>query len=357
MSVLFSTGVTKFAKDSRDRLLFWRYNQNLKQIIKKKMQAFQWETGPLNIENKKKCDDYALDVLGWKGYSIGLQLYTLRAGKFKEGWIPENYFYNKVMPEWQGKYGQISHLRCLTTKLFKDTVNLDLAYLVNNRWHTNDLNPISEDQLLNTLRKSTEKVVYKLDNSYQGRGIIIQETKKINLNYLKSLGNGVLQNFVCQHEFFNQFTTNSVSCIRLTTVITLKGEPEIRGAFLRLGQSSDSHVQYNSEIAVSINLQTGILDTIGYNSDWTSCSIHPDHKVKFEDKKIPCFNKMVKTALDLHLQMPLVGVIGWDLIINDNDEIVMMEWNGYGSDVAFSEITQGPCFTGLGWEQKGEIMN
>ncbi|MDF4221144.1 sugar-transfer associated ATP-grasp domain-containing protein [Maribacter sp. M208] len=350
MSIIFSKEVTDLLKNNRDRLLLWRYNQNLKLIIERKMKAFESETGALSKQDKYKCDSYAKEILGWKGYSIGLQLYTLRAGIFKEGWIPENYFYTRVMPKWQGQYGQTSNLRCLNSKFFKSKKNLDLAYLVNNRWYTINFTPINEYELLEILKKTSEKVVFKLDSSYQGRGIYIQQIEKLNLSYLKKLGNGVLQRFIKQHEFFNQFTTNSVSCVRITSVISLDGSPEVRGAFLRIGQSKDSYVNYESEIAVAINMQNGKMQPTGYYSDWTSCNFHPDSKVHFENKKIPLFKNMIETVLNLHKQMPLVGIIGWDVIVDENNDIVLMEWNGYGSDVAFSEFSQGPCFKNLGWE-------
>ena len=55
--------------------------------------------------------------------------------------------------------------------------------------------------------------------------------------------------------------------------------------------------------------------------------------------------------MELHRSIPFVRSIGWDLIIDINDTVKVMEWNGYHNDIKFSEATQGPCFSDLGWEK------
>ena len=49
--------------------------------------------------------------------------------------------------------------------------------------------------------------------------------------------------------------------------------------------------------------------------------------------------------------VPFARSIGWDMIVDNNNEIQVMEWNGSHNDIKFSEATQGPCFSNLGWEK------
>ncbi|OWW26228.1 hypothetical protein B4Q04_00655 [Zobellia sp. OII3] len=348
--MLQSEKLKKLVKKNGERVLLWRYHQNQNNFVRKRIKAVRTETGPLNQIDKKKCDNYSREILGWQGYSPWLQLYTLRSGKFREGWIPENYFGTQIMPKIQGSYGKTSNLRSLAHKLFKSNVHPDLAYFSNGNWYTLDGIPMSEVEVHVMLKKESDKMVYKLDGSYQGRGIYVRSTNSLNLGELTQKGNGLVQRFIKQHDFFSQFSSVSTACIRLTTVITPNGQTELRGAFLRLGQANDTHVQYHSEIAVAIDLASGALHATGYHPNWTSCTHHPDHHIAFKGLVIPNFKEAVAETLSLHQQMPMVGVIGWDLIIDKEGKTVLMEWNGYGSDVAFSEMTQGPCFIGLGWE-------
>ena len=47
-------------------------------------------------------------------------------------------------------------------------------------------------------------------------------------------------------------------------------------------------------------------------------------------------------------------IIGWDIIVDDNEKIQIIEWNGEACDIKFSEATTGPCFLGLHWEKYRE---
>jgi hypothetical protein len=70
----------------------------------------------------------------------------------------------------------------------------------------------------------------------------------------------------------------------------------------------------------------------------------------YAGKKIPNFQNCVSTVLELHQQLPYVRCIGWDLIVDEQEQINLMEWNGLDNDIKVSEATQGPCFSDMGWE-------
>jgi hypothetical protein len=49
--------------------------------------------------------------------------------------------------------------------------------------------------------------------------------------------------------------------------------------------------------------------------------------------------------------VPFTSIIGWDVAVDENHNVKVMEWNGDHNDIKFSEATQGPCFSDLGWEE------
>ena len=49
--------------------------------------------------------------------------------------------------------------------------------------------------------------------------------------------------------------------------------------------------------------------------------------------------------------MPYARCIGWDVTVDSEEKVNLMEWNGEHNDIKFAEATQGPCFLGLGWEE------
>ena len=138
-----------------------------------------------------------------------------------------------------------------------------------------------------------DRVVFKLDGSRQGNGVYVFDRGNFDRETIKSLGNGVIQKFITQHRVFNAFASKPVATLRLT----------------------------------------------------------PDSGVRFSGVKIPAFAQCVATVLDLHQRIPFARCIGWDVTVDADENVQVMEWNGEHNDVKFSEATQGPCFSDLKWER------
>ena len=102
---------------------------------------------------------------------------------------------------------------------------------------------------------------------------------------------------------------------------------------------------------LNVNLSTGELSRTGYTPDWLGIEEHPDTKIKFCGMRIPMFSECLSTVLDLHRKIPFARCVGWDLTIDNEDRVRLMEWNGEHNDIKFSEATHGPCFADLGWER------
>lgn len=204
---------------------------------------------------------------------------------------------------------------------------------------------------MNIIRSEDFKVLFKTDSSSKGKGIHFLEKEKLKIAHLEHLGNGVIQKYINQHSFFKDISPNSVATLRITSVINDDGEITVNASYLRVGRISDTHVKSSSHIRIPVNIITGELDSFGYTTNWLKINEHPDTKFIFQNKKIPNFDKFISTALKLHKMIPFTRCIGWDMIINTDNEIQVMEWNGSHNDIKFSEATQGPCFSNLGWEE------
>ncbi len=105
----------------------------------------------------------------------------------------------------------------------------------------------------------------------------------------------------------------------------------------------------SSSVSVPLNINTGELNSKGY-MNWVEVDAHPDSNTSFQNKTIPNFNKCIDKALKMHRVIPFVGCIGWDLTVDNLEEIQLIEWNGINNDIKLSEATTGPCFKNLDWE-------
>lgn len=156
----------------------------------------------------------------------------------------------------------------------------------------------------------------------------------------------MFQKIVRQHDFFNNIFPHPGATIRVTTGLDESGKATVRSAYLRLGRSGDKsqHVQSYSAVKIPIDITNGELFPVGYLSDWSSVNVHPDTGVKFEDLVIPGFKEACLKIESLHNKHPFVQCIGWDISINNEEEVEVMEWNTAHNDIKFSEAVHGPCF-------------
>ena len=328
----------------------YNYNYSHNQLAKRSLKTIESIKGKTDPKLIAISKEYATDILGWSGYAPWLQAYSAMAGEFKEGWLPENYFGNVIVPKLQGDVGKTSFLKPLSKKLFSSSAFPDVGHFVNGAFYSENYEYVEGAKISSYLFKDTEKVVFKLNNSAQGIGVFVMEKDFFDYRQIQSLGDGVFQRYIQQHSFFSQIMPNSVSTMRILTVLTNDGRASVRAVYLRVGRNQDSHVKSNSQISIPINIKNGEFNDLGHSKMWYTLNNHPDTGFEFKNQKIPGFDKFINKALELQNAMPFVKCIGWDMILDDKEHVQVMEWNGFNTGIGFAEFTQGPCFKGLGWE-------
>lgn len=307
------------------------------------------ETGELSAHDRRLCDHYAIDILGHRYYAPWLYVYSAVSREFRFGWIPDNYYGAVVVPAIQGSYGRTSFLRGLNTAFFHSDLFPDLATYANGIFFNSRYGHISYKDIKTFLFCGRSQVVFKADNSYQGRGLHVMTPDTFTIELLRGIGNGTFQQSIVQHPLLERFADNSVATLRLTTVYEDNGEISLRAAYLRLGSGRDTHVQSSSHIRVSIDQKTGEFSAVGYTPEWTTIDKHPYSLQVFAGCHVPNFRSAINEVKALHKMAPFVRCIGWDVAIDCNGNPKLMEWNGVHNDIKFSEATQGPCFSDLGW--------
>jgi len=260
-----------------------------------------------------------------------------------------------VIPVLKGKYGKITNLNTLNNYIFKSNLFPDIAYYTNGLCLSTDYKIISTEKVKEIVFKRSKKVVFKIDNSQQGKGVYFFDKTNFETKKIALLGNGVVQDFINQHNFFKEIIPNSVATIRITTVMDNNGNASARACYLSLGREIVTHVKSDTNIKIPVDLKTGKISEQGYLVDWNIIDRHPDTNIVFANKQIPHFDKCVTTAVELQKLIPFVRSIGWDMIIDENNNIKIMEWNGNHNGIKFSEATQGPTFADLGWENLWKI--
>jgi len=337
------------AKGALTRIRLKRFHLIHRKQARNALRIIERQKGKTNRKNITLADAYAREVLGSKIYAPWLYVYAAYRGDFREGWIPDNYYGEVVVPKIQGDYGKLSFNNLLSNSFFNTARFPDMAYYVNGQWFSKDLQPIQAAELLQIVF-SNGAILFKTDHSFQGKGVHLFEKKDFNLETIQRLGNGVFQKFIRQHPFFDDFGIGATATIRITTIVNANCEVYCRAAYLRMGRKGETHVLSHTQVKVAIDITSGKLLEEGHLSSWESLKCHPDTQIEFHGKTIPHFENAVALCQELHSRAIYIGAIGWDVAIDAFGEVYLLEWNGFHNDIKYSEATQGPCFADLGWE-------
>jgi hypothetical protein len=326
-----------------------RYHKRHEDEASKALEILRSDNGrTLSAVSKKSADEYAADVLGGREYAPWLYVYAAMAGEFRNGWIPDNFFGEVVVPLANKHLGHLTGLKTLSSRILQSDALPDLAYHVDGVLYGRDFSVITREVLSEIAMSSGPHVFVKADRSDQGKGVEKIASQDLRDVDFARIGDCVVQSAVEQHEFFEKIISGPIATLRITTVKTPLGVVEVRAAFLRLGRRGSDLIG-NTSVCVSIIDDSGRLDAFGYYN-WHRLEAHPDSGVPVGGSRIPEFANAVNTCVELHARFPHLTVVGWDVAISKDGSIKIFEWNGGHCDIKFSEATVGPCFTGLDWE-------
>ena len=347
MSRAFQTA-KKIAKAALRR----HYARNHLRAARFRLATLEAAYGPLNPADRARCDTYAVEVLGHKKFAAWLYVYAHVAGEFRDGWIADNFYDECVLPHNSGPYGELSGLRSLNMRLFDAPEFPDLAAQINGMVIARDGSVVRDKDLGEVLFAQADRVIFKSDSSQSGIGVVVLDRAGFDPRRVRSLGAGIFQTFVRQHEVFQRLgNTPAVATLRLTTVADETGQISLRGGYLRFGQNNDAYLRSANEVNAVVDLATGELSPVGYLPNWLRIDRHPNSDLPFAGQSIPNFQACRAVALRCHARMPYVRCIGWDMTVDSDGAVKVMEWNGGHNGIKFAEATQGPCFADLDWHR------
>lgn len=306
----------------------------------------QFGTSALS-SHRKTCDDYAVKILGDAVFAPWLYLYTLAHGEFREGWIPGGYAQSIVYPRINGALGpSIGGARWLFDQLVPEVAADTLGYRLNGQF----VGGVAFAGAREGLFAESDEIVFKADNSSEGRGVRRIRRDEASDALLSELPDGSFQRFIQQNEDFHRFTKASLATLRVVTVLNNEQHAECRGSYLRLGRANDDVIKASSALRVPVG-HDGRLREWGWLPDFTAVKHHPDSHTKFDGFLVPSFDAALELAVKIHEhKIPFAGLVGWDFAVDVGGAVRVIEANTREPAVTALESMLGPCFIGLGWE-------
>lgn len=324
-----------------DFINYKRLRRNeIKKIKEKKRIAIQ-RTITLNKEQKKQIDSFYKENYGKRIPYYWHKEYYAISGKFDYRYYPELLF----IPGFERLVNNPNYYKCLGDKNIVDLIGNNVS-VKSPKVFVRCANGVITDENRNVISlEESYIVISKLDkffikpsvdsSSGNGCNIIRHDTvdsyeKYVNL--LRTYKNDyIIQDVLKNSKDISKLNSTSLNTFRVITYI-LNRKIYHMPVILRIGRNGkilDNAHQGGIFIGVT---DDGLLlkqATSEFNEKYET---HPDTNIIFENYKISNFNKIIEAAEKLQSLIPHVGCVNWDLTLDENEDVVLIEGNmRYGS--------------------------
>ena len=355
--------------DSIDSFLIhisdWLYLQRTiigeKKAIKKKMLFIadvKWTE-----DQQKEFDAFWKQHYGKKIPNYWHKLYQKMSGVFRVDYFPEFLYSTKLEPKINPKsYCRVFADKTLLYSMYSDIdgVRCPTAYIVNasGTYCDGTMNVIAKSEAEEILSDIGECLFKSTLNSSGGKSVNVADFHE----------GTDLRTGTRVDDFLNQYRRNFVVQERIKPSKELKKiNPDALSTFRVITYIAGDHIGC-CPLAMRMgvggmevdNITSGGL-CIGLNADGTMKRFaantrygeqfdklyteHPDTGTVFEGIVIPQMPKMMEAAKKMHRKTPQIGMISWDLSVDDKGDVILIEANFYDQSVWFPQMINGePLF-------------
>ncbi len=320
-----------------------------------------WESVVLTTEQDRQIQSFFLQYYGKKIPTKWHRLCTSYTGIFHYNYFPEILFSTKL-EHITNPYREAEFLgdKNLLPILFGNALDVHVpkTYIssVKGVFRDTKMHVIPKEDVIKTIEAIGDCVLKKTKETSSGRDIEIlhvDDNRNIN-DLLKTFGTDfVVQELIHQCKELSDLNHTSINTFRVITYLC-DGNIEVCPIALRIGRSnSDRDNIHYGGICVGINAD-GTLKKTAFSEYGERFDCHPDTKVVFENYAIPGAALIIREqAKKLHSIIPWLGIISWDLTIDDEGRITIIEMNTTGQSAWFCQMVNGEPLFG---ENTGKML-
>lgn len=302
-------------------------------------------------EQQKEFDDYWKENYGKKISNRWHKLYQSINGTFNIEYIPEILYSTKFEYKLNDYYkAKIFSDKGFYDILFKSEQSNDWrlpeTYLVKygDTIYDSKRNIITKEEAKEIIKNIKECVIKPIIDSSSGNGVkLLKQSKEILYNFCENIEYKycILQEKVEQSEELAKLNSSSINTFRVITYMC-DTKIELAPIVLRIG-SNNSFLDNIHAGGMCIHVkENGKLEKEAYILGWgdnnKKIKSHPDTQIIFEDYKISSMDKIIRVAKELHSKVIGIKFISWDLSIDNNNKVVLIEANMTGQSIWFPQI-------------------
>lgn len=189
--------------------------------------------------------------------------------------------------------------------------------------------------------------------SGSGRGIFVGHSKEIlaYINAIEPVKDIIVQPYLNNSRFFSKFNKGSFNTLRCITAFT-GTEYVVLGSALRIGRSS-SRVDNQNAGGLVIGLSdSGHLADFAVDKQFNKYKSHPDTGILFQGEVVVEYRRIKQTCIEMHKNFPHFGLVSWDVSIDNEERVRIIEMNLNWHGINIIQLFSGPLFG----EYKNEIF-
>ena len=142
----------------------------------------------------------------------------------------------------------------------------------------------------------------------------------------------IVQPRLVNHPALADISNDALSTVRVLTCRNEKGEPEATNVAFRMAVGSNSVVDnfHQGGLAAAVNMHTGAIgeaSDIGMKPQMGWREVHPVSGIRFKDRVLPDWRKVLALAVEAHKAFPARTLVGWDVAMLIDGPMII-EGNG-----------------------------
>ncbi|MFD3155948.1 sugar-transfer associated ATP-grasp domain-containing protein [Haloimpatiens sp. FM7330] len=347
MRFIVETGekVSKFfAEDMQNIYYKYLFLNEMKEKLKKHKFTIDKD---YEYKSKKYWSKYCKINTMWHSF------YSYCNGIKDVRYIPENIYYSKIEPFYNKKsFAKAIDDKCFYSERFKGIKlpNIILRNISGN-YFDDKFNILSIEDAVDLCYKCDEFVIKSSIDGAGGDSVKFicpselnnrEELTEIFHQYEK---NFVIQDVIKQHGILSSINTSSINTIRFITFL-YNGEVHLLSSVLRMG-GVGARVDNFSSGGISCGIcEDGTLKKVAYDEQYNKYTKHPSG-AEFAEIKIPYYGKAVNAVKKQHVRFGHFRIISWDIAIDPNGDIILIEFNITPQSIDLHQINNGPLFGDL----------
>lgn len=320
-----------------------------------------WESVELTVEQENNIQSFYTAHYGKKIPTMWHRLYTSYTGTFHYDYFPEILLSTLLEPK-TNPYREAEFLgdKNLLSILFENQIGIHVpkTYVssVKGILRDGEMRVINKIDAINIIAEVGNCVIKKTKDTSSGRDVQIIKSDEQNVGeLLEAFGTDfVVQELIHQAKELSRLNPTSINTFRVITYMC-NNELHVCPVALRIGRSSadKDNIHYGG-ICVGVN-EDGTLKKMAFSEFGERFETHPDSKVRFEGYKINRADQGLREqAKRLHSIVPWLGIISWDLTIDETGAYTLIEMNTTGQSAWFCQMVNGEPLFG---DNTGAMLN